>query len=838
MQLLMRNKTYFAIVMTFFLFVYLVLFININIAAQENGGDDSYDSIYIYLTPEEAFFLIAYSNLEELKKMAISLGISFPEDVTIEKLRELLYKYYNFTEIRKEKSDEVLYIKSTDIINISEEDKIIDLIGNNLIVYKGYLFKADRIIFYLDEEVFFGYGNVSLKSSNFFCTAESFEYSIPKKNGVLNNATIYVDKYIISSNKANISNNNVLTTEKATVTQCDMEKPHYYLIVNKVLYSESILYFYDIEFVIGSEKLLFFPLYISYERGYSYPLLFGMDYGYREGFMFFNTLIRKNYEMYIDIYERLGIYLGFKTSFKWKNGNFSLVSGFAISPDLFYDDYNNSWTIIPPDDEFTFYNINLRAGLYGTLKLNVFKGFTINLNYSYYSDPYFKFDYFSRERFLRFDITQFSSFDWQNDSNIFPSSNLSFNEELSTSFKILNFNVNIASSLYFTASKNSSIGESVLNYYLYSPKYYQYYISSIKWYSTSFGGNLLNVSKDWFSFSISNSNFSNYYTYYDSNSELQKESFIATTTINPNFSLKFDFLTYSFSMNNNLSYSKTTTEDTSESLIYYTTISNSLNFLIPLLRISFNLSQSYRNSLLEPIDFGWLSNRASASLIFNPFSFLSFSASLNYNFLESENGELWVFSIENFDIVNLSAQFKDKYLTFTWNGKYYIDIQSLTNQQFNFSLAIPKIKLLFFWFNISNTMSLRLDQTNPFSQLFENNFNMTFSIDNEIQINFRVSSYNQFLYRYSSLEEAIIDLINSFNFFDYYARLYSYFDLRSISLSITRFLHDMTVQFQIAGSFVLSSDKTQYNFVISYSIYIISTFLSGYEFSENWENVF
>jgi len=40
------------------------------------------------------------------------------------------------------------------------------------------------------------------------------------------------------------------------------------------------------------------------------------------------------------------------------------------------------------------------------------------------------------------------------------------------------------------------------------------------------------------------------------------------------------------------------------------------------------------------------------------------------------------------------------------------------------------------------------------------------------------------------------------------------------------------------GSFVLSSDQTKYNFVLSYSFSIVSIFLAGYEYDNTWESYF
>ncbi|HPC38661.1 MAG TPA: hypothetical protein PLF21_05050 [Exilispira sp.] len=842
-----RPKIYY-ILFLFLIILILINIINISIIAQDIEGNEENDqtqqteSIYTYLSPEEAFFLITYSNLDELKKIATALGISFSENITIDQLRKLLYEYYNFKEVKKENTEDALYIKTTDIINISEEDRIIDLVGNNVIIYKGYMFKADRIVFYIDEEVFYGYGNVSFKSSSLEAVADNFEYSISKKNGTLHNATIYVDKYIISTNKANISDNGILTTEKAGVTQCNYENPHYYLRVNKVLYAESIIYFYEVELVIGNDELLYLPLYISYEKGSGYPLLFGMDYGYREGFMIFNTLPGKSYEIYFDLYERLGLYIGFKASFKWGKDSLNLLSGIAISPDLFYINDDNSWTVVPPNDTFSLYNINFRTGLYGNLRLNPFNFLSITFNFAYYSDPYFKYDYFIRERFLRIDIAQFTSFDWQDDYNLFPTSMSSYNEELIFNIKILKYNLNVSSALNFTATKSTLLDNSIISYYLYSPKYYQYYLSSVKWYSGTLGGNIINFSDNKISFNLYNSIFSNYYTYYNPDSEITKKSLMANASLNPSFNFKLDIFSYSMTMNNNISYSvainENTTQTITETFVYYCTISNSLNLQIPFVRLTVNFSQSYRNSLFEPIDFGWLSNKATASIIFNPFDFISLSANLGYNFLDTTNNDLWVFSVENFDIVNLSGQLKFKYFVLNLNSKYYISVQKFLNNQFNFSINLPKTKIWFFWLTLSNGTSLKIDETNPFLSSFENNFNVAFSIENQLQILFRLTSYNQFIYRYNNIEEAFLDLLNSFNFFDYNAYLNSFFDLRSLSLSITRYLHDMTIQFQISGSFVLSSDKTQYNFVLSYSLYIISNFLTGYKYLNQWENIF
>ncbi|MFN3410658.1 MAG: hypothetical protein ACK4YF_00670 [Exilispira sp.] len=825
-------------ILLLFIIINLVYIYSIRIFAQEDEEDNTSESIYSYLTAEEAFLLITYSNLSELKKMASYLKIDFDENITLEELKKLLFEYYGFKEIKKENSTDVLLIKSTDIINISQEDRIIDLIGNNIVVYREYLFKADRIILYIDEETFFGYGSVSFKSNTLEAKARSFEYSMPKKSGKLYDATILIDKYIISTSKASISNNNILITEKATVTQCLYDDPHYYMLVNKVLYSQSMIYFYEITLVIGNEKVFYIPIYISYEKGYNYPLLFGMDYGYREGFIFFNSLIKKDYELYFDFYERLGLYIGFKSKIKFSKSEFSIFSGFSISPDLFYISDTYSWTIIPPDSPFSIKNINIRLGINGEFKFNLFNSVNGLIKYSYYSDPYFYYDFFTRERFLRFDITQFTSFDWEDDYNLFPSTNLSFVEDLRLSFKIFKYNFNISYALNFTAIKNSFIQNLNLSYYIYSPKYYIYYISSIKWYDISFSGDIISFSDKNFSFRIANSNFSNYFCYYDTDFQIQKQNFIASTSINPSFTVNFGFFYYSFSMSNLLSYNEIVADNIKETLFYYTNISNNISFHIPILRLSINIGQSYRNSLFQPVEFGWISNKATASLSFTPFNFISLSLFLNYNFIDLSNQQLWNFSIDRFDTFNINTKINFQYLNFIWDSKYYISIQRFLNHRFSMIINLPKLKIWFFSVSINNSSILNIDETNPFFSYFENNFNLNFLIEEQFQITFRVTSYNQYIYRYDSFEDAFIDLLNSFNFFDYEKRFYSNFDLRSLSLLINRYLHDMLIQFQITGSFVLSSDRTQYNFVISYSIYIVSNFLSAYKFLDSWEKTY
>ena len=108
-----------------------------NIFAQENSENKSNESIYSYLSAEEAFFIINYSTLDELKIIALALGIKFSDDITLDEIKKLLYEYYNFTEIKQKESEDILFIKSTDIINISDENRVIDLIGNNIIIYKS-----------------------------------------------------------------------------------------------------------------------------------------------------------------------------------------------------------------------------------------------------------------------------------------------------------------------------------------------------------------------------------------------------------------------------------------------------------------------------------------------------------------------------------------------------------------------------------------------------------------------------------------------------------------------------------------------------------------------------
>ncbi|HQQ20058.1 MAG TPA: hypothetical protein PK520_08205, partial [Exilispira sp.] len=88
------------------------------------------DSIYLYLSSDELALLITYSSYEELVKMAQSLNIKVEDQSSIENIRKLLYEYFGFKEQVPQSSGQTIFIKSSDIVNITDDGKIIELRGN------------------------------------------------------------------------------------------------------------------------------------------------------------------------------------------------------------------------------------------------------------------------------------------------------------------------------------------------------------------------------------------------------------------------------------------------------------------------------------------------------------------------------------------------------------------------------------------------------------------------------------------------------------------------------------------------------------------------------------
>ncbi len=792
------------------------------------------DSIYLYLSSDELALLITYSSYEELVKMAQSLNIKVEDQSSIENIRKLLYEYFGFKEQVPQNSGQTIFIKSSDIVNITDDGKIIELRGNNFIILGSYIFKADRIIYYVDEEVFYGYGNAYFKSDSMVATCDSLEYSIKKMNGTLKNITLTVSGYIIYSELGYIAANEIFTTDFARVTMCNEVDPHYYLNVRKVLYSESIIYFYNIEFVIGETSVAYFPLYISYEKGYQLPFLFGLDYGKREGFMIFNTISGKNYDFFIDIYQRLGIFSGFNFDLinNDSNLNLSISCGAAISPDLFYDGTYDIWSIIPTNSEFTLDNVNFRAGLEGTFTYKFFNLINSTFSFAYYTDPYFKYDYFERERFLRFKIDQFTSFYWP---NIYPSVLSSFQESFNANFSLFRQSFNISSSLNFAYTNSDDIDVT----YLYSPKYYYYYLSSLKLYSFSLSGNILSFSEKWISFSLSQSSASSYNSYYKTTSEVNKNVFYLLSTISPVLSINLYPFSYSFSSSNSFTYTNTDNiTSTNQEMFFSSSISNTMSFNLKYFKLSLGIYQSYRNSIIEPLDFGWLSNYANLSLSFLPFSSLSLTVSTKYNFLDSTVQQLWELNEENLETIRSTISYSSTYFSINMNSVYNINTGVFNSYYLSSTVSLPKLTIFSFILNLYNRVSISLDNVNFFNSTFQNNFGLNIMLEDKFIFNMQINSQNLYIYRYNDFSEAFLDLMDSFNFFDIDARLKSYFDLQSISFTLQRQLHDMIIRFSIVGSFVLSSDQTKYNFVLSYSFSIVSIFLAGYEYDDTWESYF
>lgn len=172
------------------------------------------------------------------------------------------------------------------------------------------------------------------------------------------------------------------------------------------------------------------------------------------------------------------------------------------------------------------------------------------------------------------------------------------------------------------------------------------------------------------------------------------------------------------------------------------------------------------------------------------------------------------------------------------NSVYNINTGVFNSYYLSSTVSLPKLTIFSFILNLYNRVSISLDNVNFFNSTFQNNFGLNIMLEDKFIFNMQINSQNLYIYRYNDFSEAFLDLMDSFNFFDIDARLKSYFDLQSISFTLQRQLHDMIIRFSIVGSFVLSSDQTKYNFVLSYSFSIVSIFLAGYEYDDTWESYF
>ena len=361
----------------------------------------------------------------------------------------------------------------------SEDLREIHFIGNVLIRFEGNVLKARKVVITVKGDKVLeisAFGNVEFTLGTDIYLADSLSFDPEQKKGVLKQVRSFMKG---SSSGAPISSSTgwYYTAEKATIlsqskvylenvyfTTSDKKFPHYSFFAQQLWYYRGeIIFATGIMYTVGQADFFYFPFFFRWEQTSDFRTAFGWEK--RIGWYLMNTFQINTgfgtFEMYLDIYERLGEYFQVNYRNIKPMGNLktlSLFLEFADDVRIFKDgdrytwltdtDFNNTYEAIR---QFSWhYKLNLNYSI---------SDFSLSGYWEALNDPFFTTKYTQRKKV--FDIKEILQYD-QNTFFTY-SDNLQGITALSRGFSISAGKLSLSGNWNFLRIENQSITNKYLN---------------------------------------------------------------------------------------------------------------------------------------------------------------------------------------------------------------------------------------------------------------------------------------------------------------------------------------------------------------------------------------
>jgi len=249
---------------------------------------------------------------------------------------------------------------STDVVvyHLSDENKIIRTI------------KTQDMSINLSSSIINMNSPFVLYDSSASIIANSGKYNYQDYYGEIDNGMVYMNKFIFRGKKIEISKDKYIY-KNASVTTCDLDKPHYHISASRIYLIPGKHFFaYNTLFYLGKVPIFYFPV-IYKPLGEGTPVISQFYPGYDERNGFY---IKSNYIYKFDRYTKLKLFLDFFS----KKG-----LGTGTEFDYFKPDINKT--------SFSFYRIREYGDKTDRWGINGGSWLSLNkLNFSGAKDLYFQ----------------------------------------------------------------------------------------------------------------------------------------------------------------------------------------------------------------------------------------------------------------------------------------------------------------------------------------------------------------------------------------------------------------------------------------------------------------
>ncbi len=218
--------------------------------------------------------------------------------------------------------------------------------GNIYALYKDIRIDSSRIDFDLEKQVALAKGNVVLSQGDVVLTGSTLQYDFKTENGGFVDATMQSDIWFGKAEKVDKkAKENLIELERAYITTCDVEKPHYriqakrikYYIDDRVVAKNAFMF-------VGNIPVLYFPYWSQpLNNGRANPAI---SVGYKKewgGFILttwrYDLNQYLNYKIHADHRELKGFATGIDAEYDTKQfGTGTIKTYYMNERDKYWDD--------------------------------------------------------------------------------------------------------------------------------------------------------------------------------------------------------------------------------------------------------------------------------------------------------------------------------------------------------------------------------------------------------------------------------------------------------------------------------------------------------------------
>ncbi len=366
------------------------------------------------------------------------------------------------------------------IQNFEEQDlREIHFIGNVLIRFEGNTLKARKVVVTVKGDKVLeisAFGNVEFKYGSDIYLAESMSFDPEAKKGVLKQVRSFLKDsgggapissstgWYYTAEKATILSQSKIYLENVYFSTSDEKYTHYSFFAQQLwFYRGEIVFATGIMYTVGQADFFYFPFFFRWEQASDFKTAFGWEK--RIGWYLMNTFQIStdigNFEMYLDIYERLGEYFQLNYRNIKPLGNlktFSLFLELADDIRIFKDGDRYTW--LTDTDNNKSYEAIRQFSWHYKLNLNyAISDFSLTGYWESLNDPFFTTKYTQRKRV--FDIKEILQYD-QNTFFSYSDTQPSVGS-ISRGFSISAGKLSLSGNWNFVRIENTSITNKFLN---------------------------------------------------------------------------------------------------------------------------------------------------------------------------------------------------------------------------------------------------------------------------------------------------------------------------------------------------------------------------------------